>query len=118
MIACDKYDNLVGSFIFRYPNMSADNLGKDIGLSSEELTKVVHMESVVVLSKYRCRALQSKMLQHAENLIDKNKYRYFVATVAPNNIASIKSFEKNSYKLVREVKKYGGLQRLIYLKKV
>lgn len=116
--ACNNDGEIVGSFIFRYPEMQEDNLGRDIGLEERELLKVVHMESVVVLPEYRGRGLQNAMLRYAEELINKNQYKYFMATVSPNNPASYKSFEKNGYKLILTKEKYDGLVRRIYLKKV
>lgn len=118
-VKASNYDGkIVGVFIFRYPGTQDDNLGRDVGLEEGELSKVVHMESAVVLPEYRGRGLQSKMLKYAEELIDKNKYKYFMATVSPNNPASYKSFEKNGYELMLTKEKYDGLVRRIYLKKV
>ncbi len=116
VIALDK-GKIVGSFIFSYPGMDADNLGRDIGLCDEELLKVVHMESAVVEREYRGQKLQMKMLEYGENLIDKGKYKYFMATVSPFNPASFKSLENRGYTLMDTKEKYGGLTRRIYLKR-
>ena len=118
VVACSREGKIVGSFIFRYPHDSNDNLGRDINLPSEELNKVVHMESAVVLPEYRGKKLQFKMLQYAEKIIDTEKYKYFMATVSPNNPASYKSFEKAGYKLKITKEKYEGLVRRIYIKEV
>lgn len=118
VIACNKYSKIVGSFIFRYPGLSEDNLGRDIGINENRLNQVVHMESAVVLPKYRGRGLQLAMLKYAEELIDKSKYKYLMATVSPNNPWSYNSFEKNGYELKVTKEKYGGLMRRIYLKEV
>ena len=116
--SCNDDGKIVGSFIFRYPGMQEDNLGRDIGLAEGELPKVVHMDSAVVLPEYRGHGLQSAMLSYAEKLIDKKQYSYFMATVSPNNPASYKSLEKNGYHLVLTKEKYGGLIRRIYLKEI
>ncbi len=116
VVAKNKDGKIIGSFIFRFPGNSKDNLGRDIGLEESEMCKVVHMESTVVLPEYRGNGLQLKMLKYAENLIDKHNYKYFMATVSPDNPASYKSFEKNGYKLIIEKIKYNGLKRRIYLK--
>ena len=83
VIACNNASKIVGSFIFRYPRQSEDNLGRDIGLKEEQLEKVVHMESSVVLPEYRGRGLQLSMLQYGEELIDQSQYKYLMATVSP-----------------------------------
>lgn len=118
VIACNSDSKIVASFIARYPMQSEDNLGRDIGLKEEQLEKVVHMESTVVLPEYRGRGLQSSMLQYGEKLIDKSKYKYLMATVSPDNKWSYNSFEKNGYKLMITKEKYGGLMRRIYLKEL
>lgn len=98
--------------------MQEDNLGRDIDLDEDKLKQGVHMDSAVVLPEYRGMALQSKMLKYAEEYIDKNKCKYFIATVSPENPASYKSLEKNGYQLMVTKEKYGGLMRRIYLKEV
>lgn len=118
VVACNKDEEIVGSFIVRYPYQDEDNLEKDIDLPNNKLDEVVHMESSVVLPEYRGNGLQSKLLLYAERLIDKTKYHYFMATVSPENPASYKNLEKNKYKLVLTKEKYGGLIRRIYLKEV
>lgn len=116
VVVCNKDGKIIASFIFRYPMDSDDNLGRDIDLAEEELTKVVHMESAVVHPNYRGKDLQLKMLKYAETLIDQRKYKYFIATVSPENPASYRSFEKNGYRFVLTKEKYDGLTRRIYLK--
>lgn len=117
IIACTKEKEIVGSLIFRIPD-AEDNLGKDIGFSEEDCQKVIHVESAVVTPEYRGYALQRRMLQEAESLIDRAKYSYLMATVSPENPASYKTLEKLGYELVLTKKKYGGLMRRIYIKKM
>lgn len=116
--ACDENEKIVGAFIIRYPENAEDNLGRDADLSDTELLQVVHMESTAVLPEYRGNHLQEKMLRYAENLIDKKKYHYFMATVSPDNPASYVTFEKCGYQLIKTKEKYNGLIRRIYLKRV
>lgn len=118
VVACNKDNEIVASFIIRYPHRSEDNLGRDIHFTEEQLDFVAHMESVVVLPKYRGRHLQEKMLRYAEELIDTNRYHYLLATVSPDNPASYLSFERNGYSHIITKEKYGGLQRRIYLKEI
>lgn len=118
VVAINSDKNIIASFILRYPNDSEDNLGRDIGLSEDELNSVVHMETAVVLPEYRGKGIQKLMLDYAEKLINKNDYNIFMATVSPDNPASYKTFEKAGYKHVLTKEKYGGLKRRIYLKRV
>ncbi len=116
--AYDASGKMAGNFMVRYPMEAEDNLGRDIGLAPEELCKVVHMESAVVLPEYRGQHLQVRMLQYAEHRIDRARFGYFMATVSPDNPASYRSFEQNGYQLMMTKEKYGGLIRRVYCKKV
>lgn len=118
VVACASNNKIVGSFLFRYPHNSPENLGYDIGLSNDTLLKVVHMESVVVLPEYRGQHLHSKMLSFGESLIDHSKYVHFLATISPDNPASFHSFEKCGYQLITTKEKYGGFIRRIYKKTI
>lgn len=114
--AYDPQGKMAGNFIVRYPMDAEDNLGRDLGLPEEELCKVAHMESAVVLPEYRGHHLQIRMLQYAESLIDRQRFCYFMATVSPDNPASYRSMEANGYQHVMTKEKYGGLLRRIYCK--
>lgn len=118
VIAEDPQGTMAGNFMVRYPMTAKDNLGRDLGLPEEELCKVAHMESAVVLPEYRGHHLQSKMLRYAERLIDQERFRYFMATASPDNPASCRSLEENGYQLMMTKEKYGGLLRRIYCKKI
>ena len=116
VIACNEASEMVACFLVRFPGLSEDNLGRDIGLEDEELNRVAHMESAVVLPEYRGMGLQLSMLRYAEAHIDRSKYQYFMATVSPDNPWSYHSLEKNGYELKATKEKYCGLMRRIYLK--
>jgi len=118
VVACNEDAEIVGVFLVRYPGLDEDNLGRDIGMKQEQLNQVVHMESAVVLPQYRGRGLQQAMLKYAEQVIDKSKYKYFCATVSPDNPWSYHVFEKNGYQLKITKEKYAGLMRRIYIKEV
>lgn len=120
VIAYDGYDDrkdMAGCLIVRYPD-SNDNLGWDIGLSDNELSEVVHMESAVVASEYRGMGLQRKMLEYAQSLIDSKNFHYLMATVSPDNPASYHTLERCGYRMMTEKEKYGGLLRRIYMKQI
>ncbi len=117
-VVAEYKGEIVGSFITRYPYDSEDNLGIDIGLDKEELDKVMHMESAVVHEKYRGRGLQSEMIKYVEAQADTRLFSHMLATVAPDNNASILSFQKNGYEIIMQKKKYSNLDRAILYKKM
>lgn len=116
VVALNKKQKIVGCLLCKYPGDSQENLGRDIRLPEPELAKVVHAEAAVVLEEYRGNSLQSKMLQLAERIIDKEKYRFLLATVSPENPASFKTLEQNGFKHIVTKEKYGGLIRRVYHK--
>ncbi len=116
VVALDRKQKIVGCLLCKYPGDSQENLGRDVRLPKPELAKVVHAESAVVLEEYRGNSLQSKMLLAAERLIDKEKYRFLLATVSPENPASFKTLEQNGFQHIVTKEKYGGLLRRIYRK--
>ena len=118
VMACAKGGELAAALICRYPMAAADNLGRELGLSQEELLRVAHMESAATAPAFRGNGLQCQMLRYAESHIDTDRFRCFMATVSPDNPASCRSLEKSGYTPVKTVEKYGGLARRIYCKRI
>lgn len=118
VVACIQTDRIVGSLTVRFPGVCADNLGYDIGLPKEDLTKTAHMDSAVVLPEFRGNGLQGRMLRFAEEQIDKGRYSFLLTTIAPHNIPSQRTFLKAGYREALVKEKYGGFMRSILLKKI
>ena len=116
IVACDTDGKIVGNLLVKYPGLTDENLGHDVALPTEELSKVLHMDSATVLPEHRGHGLESKMIAYAETLIDTSKYCYSFATVAPENTASLKSLEKNGYQVMVVKEKYEGLVRCVMMK--
>lgn len=108
-----KNGQLMAYLIVRYPRYDSDNLGLDMHLEQEALLKVAHMESVVVSPDARGHGLQRLLLTHAEKLLQDTSICHLMATVAPENPASLKSFITNGYTVVCTKEKYGGRLRHI-----
>ncbi|WP_312446357.1 GNAT family N-acetyltransferase [Lacrimispora sp.] len=109
---------LAGVFIAALPGSGEENLGRDIGLSEEELGKVAHMESVAILPGYRGNGLQYSLMKTAEEELLKQGYRYLMCTVHPENRYSKNNMIKQGYEVVLTKEKYGGYLRDILLKKL
>lgn len=104
-------DEISGFLIVRYPGMEKDNLGREI-LTDDMLLSVAHMESAAVLPAARGNGLEHRLLNHALSLLPDN-IRYCFATVHPKNTASLKSFEKAGFLVIKHCHKYGGLERFV-----
>lgn len=87
-----------------------------IPLTHANLNRVLHMDSASVLLEHRGHHLESRMIAYAETLVDTSKYHYAFATVAPENLASLKSLTKNGYRIMVTKEKYGSLMRCVMMK--
>ena len=126
VVACDFNEKIVGNLLVKYPGLTDENLGYDIfgdscqecdiPLSTETLMQVLHMDSASVLPTHRSHGLERQMIAYAESKVDTSKYRDLLATVAPENTASLKSLLRLGYRVITTKEKYGKLMRCIMMK--
>ena len=100
-----------GLFFIEFPGLSEHNLGRHVGFSEEELRRVVHMDTAVVLPEHRGRGLQSRLMVFPEEELKKAGFIHLMGTVHPENLYSHRSFEKIGYRVVWSGEKYGGKRR-------
>lgn len=106
-----------GVFMAAIPGDSQENLGRDAGLSDEELLLVAHMDSIAILPKYRGHNLQYRLMQTAEGDLREKGFTYLMCTVHPDNCYSRNNIVKQGYESVTVKEKYGGYVREIFLKR-
>ena len=109
-------DKIAGYLLIRFPKGADDNLGSYLNLSDPQLLNVAHMESTAVLPEFRGMHILKKLLENAEAYLKINNYKYYMATVHPDNIFSLNNFLSLGYKIVVTTKKYGGLLRHVLCK--
>jgi L-amino acid N-acyltransferase YncA len=110
-----------GFLIVRIPGKEEDNLGsylcskweKNDLNSMQELLLTAHMESVVVRPAFRGHGIQKALLLEAIGLLQEQGFHHLMATVHPDNLASLSSFQACGFQILSTVKKYGGLRRHI-----
>ena len=110
-------DRLAGYLMVRFPGTAPDNLAADAVLSPEDAPYCAHMESVAVHPDFRGRGLQKQLLEQAELRL-MGKAPFALATVAPENHASLSSFLSRNYVVAATKVKYGGKLRHIVVKKI
>lgn len=117
--AVSKSNNtIVAYFTVRYPGLSEDNCGYDLGYPKTELLKVAHMETCVVHPDYRGHHLEACMMKKAIHILRDTSYHHLLGTVHPDNIPSVKSFMENGFIVAKTLKKYGGKLRHIMYKEL
>lgn len=95
-----------------------DNLGVYLDFDETKLNQVAVMDSTVVGSVWRGNGLQGRMLEKAEELLDKESFRYLMCTIHPENSYSLQNMQKHGYVVKKTAKCYGGLTRHILLKEI
>lgn len=113
ILKASQDNQIAGFLLIRIPLMEEDNLGFSFNFPTEELQKTAHAESTAVLSTFRGHGIQAKLLFAAEFLLRQQNFIHLMATVHPDNIASLRSFQKTGFSIVKTVKKYGGFDRHI-----
>ncbi|ANU26522.1 hypothetical protein [Planococcus versutus] len=111
---------LIGFRALLIPEIDDEHLGWDIGLSPEELQKVIYQEISVVLPEYRGNRLQQKLAEVIMKELStlKEEFRYICCTVAPMNIPSLKDKFTQSMYIASLKEKYAGLNRYILVKDI
>ena len=107
-----------GMFFAVIPGKAPENLGYDIGMEETELNQVALMDTAAVLPGFRGYNLQYRMMQAAEQDLQKMGYRYLMCTVHPENRFSRENVERQGYRKVMTKEKYGGYLRDIWMKEL
>lgn len=95
---------------YRYiaiPQIEKNNMGYDLHLPYNEMTKVAHLETTIVHPDYRGNGIQSKTLQSAFPILKEKGIQHVICTVSPFNLFSLMNIMKNGLKIKVLAKKYG-----------
>lgn len=118
MIGAFVDNELIAFRALALPPIDNHHLGYDIGLSTEQLEKVVYQEITNVHPDYRGFGLQKKLGVIVMELLDASPYTHVCATVAPFNIASLKDKLSQGMVIGALKKKYGDMLRYVFYKKI
>lgn len=117
--SADTREEIAGFLMVDFPGIDAHNLGTYLSMSDAQLAKVAHMDSVVILPKYRGNGLQHKLMETAERIIKKETdYRILLATVHPENVYSLRNATDRGFRAAKEVTAYGTYQRYVMIKEI
>lgn len=91
-----------------------ENLGWDLELETEEAKRCALLDTIVVDSDYRGLGLQRELIRrcvsHAKN---QQPGCQVLATVAPDNIYSLRNVQAEGFVILAKKEKYGGKERYI-----
>lgn len=100
-------EQLISYRMVSLPKKRKDNMGIDLKLPHNELSRVAHLETTVVHPDYRGNGLQSKSLQLAFPLLEAKRIKHVICTVSPFNLFSLTNIMKNGLKIKVLTRKYG-----------
>lgn len=98
------------------PPLDDEHLGRDAGLTQQELPRVAYQEISAVHPNYRGYGLQRTLAQVVMQELDRTRFDYICATVMPFNIASLKDKFAQGMQVVALKLKYGGKLRYVFMK--
>ncbi|WP_426980417.1 GNAT family N-acetyltransferase [Bacillus pseudomycoides] len=102
------------------PPIDDEHLGFDIGLTEDDLDRVIYQEISNVHPKCRGNGMQkilAKVLMEQLTQTD-SKYDYVCCTVAPFNIPSLKDKFAQGMEIAALKEKYGGNMRYVFVKEL
>lgn len=105
-----------GFLITDIPGLDERNLGRDLGWPDEALEKCAHIDSVCVRPAFRGHGLQKRLGVLAEQQLKDMGVESLLATVHPDNAASLRSMLALGFRIGATKAKYGGLPRHILFK--
>ena len=116
MVGAYYNEKLIGFRAMLEPELDEEHLGKDAGLPRSEWPFVLYSEITNVNPEFRGNNLQVLLGKILMAEVDKKRFRYICATVAPFNIASLKDKFAHGLNIVSLKVKYGDLLRYILMK--
>lgn len=111
-------ESLVGFSCIHMPGGNEQNLGRDIGMSPEDLEKAANIQFTFVHPDYRGNAFQMKLIKHLLDIIKDLGYCHALCTVSPKNFHSLRNMFQNDLLIKEITTKYGGLLRYILYKNI
>ena len=103
---------IAGFFLVSVPELGESNLGYYLNFSKDQLLHTALMDSVAVRPEYQGMGLMGQMLRAAV-VRTQDRYAWLLATVAPDNIPSLRNFEKCGFQTLKLIVKPQGQQRLL-----
>lgn len=98
------------------PGLGEKNLGRDLDWPADVLEKCAHIDSVCVRPAFRGHGLQKRLGILAEQRLKEMGIERLLATVHPENAASLRSMLTLGFRIGTTNIKYGGLPRHVLLK--
>ena len=94
-----------------------ENLAHDIE-DVADIRENANVKLTIVRPGYRGNGLQAALIQKMEEHARREGFRYLSSTVSPTNPWSSANLEKCGFRPYKTLKKYGGMERILYFKEL
>ncbi len=110
-------DKFVGFGILYIAGEDSENLAYSLD-SHGDLCEYANVKLVIVREGYRGNGLQRRFVKLFEEYSKNVGIKVLLSTVSPLNGYSSRNLEMSGFKVVKELKKYGGKERYLYYKNI
>jgi ribosomal protein S18 acetylase RimI-like enzyme len=76
---------LIGFCIIHIPGLEQGNLGRDIGMSEEDLNTVAHIQFIFVHPDYWGYSIQNKLIKNILDIVKDIGCHHVLCTISPKN---------------------------------
>ena len=112
------YENEIIAFGILYVAGKTDeNLAKDID-GVKDITENANVKLTIVRPNFRGNGLQSSIITKLEEHAKACGFKYLSSTVSPFNPWSQANLKKCNFTVHKILKKYGGLERILFVKEI
>ena len=101
---------MAGVFSIICPGLRDFNLGYELGLTEQELERVIHMDTAAVHPDFRGHGLQRRLIGAAEPEL---RGKILLCTIHPDNIFSLQNMQKLGYTIEKKVARYGSIRYIL-----
>ena len=96
---------------------TAENLAKDLD-EVEDITENANVKLTIVRPPYRGNGLQRELITRLGEHAKECGFKWLSSTVSPENPWSKNNLEACGFTLAKVLKKYGGLERYLFVKRI
>ena len=112
------YENELIAFGILYSaGKTEENLAKDIDFVSD-VTENANVKLTIVRPNFRGNGLQASIITKLEEHARSCGFKYLSSTVSPFNPWSQANLKKCGFEVHKILKKYGGLERILFVKEI
>lgn len=114
LVAQRSDGRLAAYFTVKYAGIAPDALGHYLGMDTAMLNRTAQMDSCCVAPECQGNGLEGQLLLAAQERLRQTSYQHLLATVHPDNKASLFTLLHRGYRIaLADARCYGGKRRHI-----